>query len=78
MAATVLKEETEYTKPEQLGFNDDNSETGKFKFLLGLLKKLVGVSDIINLRLSLPSQVLDPIPNLEHFHWVDRPDYFAR
>ncbi|KAJ9082393.1 hypothetical protein DSO57_1004962 [Entomophthora muscae] len=77
MAATVVPTE-DFTKPEQLGFDEkDQSDSGKFKFLLGLVKKLVGVSDIINLRLSLPSQVLDPIPNLEHFNWLDRPDYFA-
>ncbi|KAI9296716.1 hypothetical protein K502DRAFT_313977 [Neoconidiobolus thromboides FSU 785] len=73
---TEFKEETAST--ECLTFDDkDASETGKFRFLVSLLKKLIGVADIINLRISLPSQVLDPIPNLEHFHWIDRPDYFA-
>lgn len=49
MAATVVPTE-DFTKPEQLGFDEkDQSDSGKFKFLLGLVKKLVGVSDIINL-----------------------------
>ncbi|KAJ9072767.1 hypothetical protein DSO57_1023801 [Entomophthora muscae] len=65
-------------KPEELYFDEkDTSDSGKFKFLLSILKKVIGVGDILNLRISLPSQVLDPIPNLEYFHWLDRPDYFA-
>ncbi|KAJ2553083.1 hypothetical protein GGH95_005693, partial [Coemansia sp. RSA 1836] len=28
-------------------------------------------------RLSLPAQLLDPIPNLEYWNYMDRPDYFV-
>ncbi|KAJ1945340.1 hypothetical protein EC988_005776, partial [Linderina pennispora] len=28
-------------------------------------------------RLSLPSQLLDPIPNLEYWNYMDRPEFFA-
>ena len=28
-------------------------------------------------RLSLPASLLEPIPNLEYWHYLDRPDYFA-
>lgn len=71
---TVLKQD----KTEELSFDEkDQTESGKYKFILSILKKVIGVGDILNLRISLPSQVLDPIPNLEYFHWLDRPDYFA-
>jgi hypothetical protein len=29
-------------------------------------------------RLSLPASLLEPIPNLEYWHYADRPDIFAR
>ncbi|KAJ2398390.1 hypothetical protein GGI05_000107 [Coemansia sp. RSA 2603] len=29
------------------------------------------------MRLSLPSQLLDPIPNLEYWNYMDRPEYFV-
>ncbi|KAJ2464003.1 hypothetical protein EV174_006872, partial [Coemansia sp. RSA 2320] len=28
-------------------------------------------------RLSLPAQLLDPIPNLEYWNYMDRPEYFV-
>jgi oxysterol-binding protein-related protein 9/10/11 len=28
-------------------------------------------------RLSLPASLLEPIPNLEYWHYLDRPDLFA-
>lgn len=28
-------------------------------------------------RLSLPASLLEPIPNLEYWHYLDRPDVFA-
>ena len=30
-----------------------------------------------NRRLSLPASLLEPIPNLEYWHYLDRPDFFA-
>ncbi|KAJ1912907.1 hypothetical protein H4219_005424 [Mycoemilia scoparia] len=50
----------------------------KVSAMFGILKKVMGVKDIINLRLSLPAQLLDPIPNLEHWNFMDRPDFFVR
>ncbi|KAJ1791105.1 hypothetical protein LPJ59_005046 [Coemansia sp. RSA 2399] len=54
-----------------------DSEQSKFSAILGVLRKVVGVADVISLRLSLPSQLLDPIPNLEYWNYMDRPEYFA-
>ncbi|KAL1407285.1 hypothetical protein Q8F55_006706 [Vanrija albida] len=52
-------------------------EESKMKILLGLLKRLVGVKDVANLRLSLPASLLEPIPNLEYWQYADRADIFA-
>ncbi|KAI8873088.1 hypothetical protein GQ42DRAFT_142630 [Ramicandelaber brevisporus] len=54
-----------------------DSEQGRFGAVLGLLKKLVGVKDIFNMRLSLPANLLDPIPNLEYWTYFDRPEMFV-
>ncbi|KAJ2471103.1 hypothetical protein GGI02_002491 [Coemansia sp. RSA 2322] len=54
-----------------------DSDQSKFSAMLGILRKLVGVSDVISLRLSLPAQLLDPIPNLEYWNYMDRPEYFV-
>ncbi|KAJ2549302.1 hypothetical protein EV175_004499 [Coemansia sp. RSA 1933] len=54
-----------------------DSEQSKFSAILGVLRKVVGVADVISLRLSLPSQLLDPVPNLEYWNYMDRPEYFA-
>ena len=32
---------------------------------------------ICDRRLSLPASLLEPIPNLEYWHYLDRPDLFA-
>lgn len=34
------------------------------RILLGILKRFIGVSDIASVRFSLPSQLLEPVPNL--------------
>lgn len=52
-------------------------EQSKVRVILGLLKKLIGVSDVANLRLSLPASLLEPIPNLEYWQYADRADFFA-
>ncbi|KAJ2078471.1 hypothetical protein H4R24_004449 [Coemansia sp. RSA 988] len=54
-----------------------DGEQSKFSATLGILRKLIGVADVINLRLSLPSQLLDPIPNLEYWNYMDSPEYFV-
>ncbi|KAH8724622.1 hypothetical protein GQ44DRAFT_617900 [Phaeosphaeriaceae sp. PMI808] len=49
----------------------------KFKTLLGILRKFIGVSDLASVRFSLPAQLLEPRPNLaEYWHYLDRPDTF--
>ncbi|BGP27161.1 oxysterol-binding protein [Rhodotorula toruloides] len=50
---------------------------GKFKALLGILRKTISVKDLSSVRISLPAQMLEPIGNLEHWTYIDRPDYFG-
>ncbi|OAK95248.1 hypothetical protein IQ06DRAFT_259599 [Phaeosphaeriaceae sp. SRC1lsM3a] len=51
-------------------------DSSKFKTLLGILRKFIGVSDLAAVRFSLPAQLLEPRPNLEYWHYLDRPDTF--
>ncbi|KAH9913754.1 hypothetical protein B0H21DRAFT_376695 [Amylocystis lapponica] len=55
----------------------DAGESGKLKMIVQLLKRCLGVKDIAAMRLSLPASLLEPIPNLEYWHYLDRPDLFA-
>ncbi|KAF5340300.1 hypothetical protein D9611_007865 [Ephemerocybe angulata] len=55
----------------------DTGEGGKVKMIVSLVKKCLGVKDIASMRLSLPASLLEPIPNLEFSHSLDRPDLFA-
>ncbi|KAH8101780.1 hypothetical protein BXZ70DRAFT_931897 [Cristinia sonorae] len=55
----------------------DTGESGKLKMIVQLVKKCLGVKDIASMRLSLPASLLEPIPNLEYWHYLDRPDLFA-
>ncbi|KAG6331828.1 hypothetical protein ID866_7258 [Astraeus odoratus] len=55
----------------------DTGEGGKLKMIVQLVKKCLGVKDIAAMRLSLPASLLEPLPNLEYWHYLDRPDLFA-
>ncbi|KAG8897225.1 hypothetical protein FRB99_008355 [Tulasnella sp. 403] len=55
----------------------DSSEGGKLKMIIQLVKRCLGVKDIAAMRLSLPASLLEPMPNLEYWHYLDRPDLFA-
>ncbi|KAF8067761.1 hypothetical protein FPV67DRAFT_1493418 [Lyophyllum atratum] len=55
----------------------DTGEGGKIKMIVQLVKKCLGVKDIAAMRLSLPASLLEPMPNLEYWHYLDRPDIFA-
>ncbi|KAG9291873.1 hypothetical protein G9A89_012158 [Geosiphon pyriformis] len=64
---TATHEETDHSDPEH---------QSKFKILFNLLKKLIGVKDIVSLRIPFPIQLIEPIGNLEYWNYNDRPDYF--
>jgi oxysterol-binding protein-related protein 9/10/11 len=55
----------------------DHGEGGKLKMIVQLVKRVLGVKDIAAMRLSLPASLLEPIPNLEYWNYLDRPDLFA-
>lgn len=60
-----------------LGEKSGDSDASKLKTFLSILKKFVGVSDMAAVRFSLPAQLMEPIPNLEYWHYLDRPDAFV-
>lgn len=53
------------------------SDGSKLRTFLMILKRFVGVTDIAAVRFSLPAQLMEPIPNLEYWHYLDRPETFA-
>ncbi|KAF8516790.1 hypothetical protein JB92DRAFT_2715022 [Gautieria morchelliformis] len=55
----------------------DSGEGSKLKMIVSLLKRCLGVKDIAAMRLSLPASLLEPMPNLEYWQYLDRPDLFA-
>ncbi|CDU26317.1 related to OSH6-member of an oxysterol-binding protein family [Sporisorium scitamineum] len=72
-------EAVQMTDEEELGAasDKDQSDSGKLKTLMGILKRMVGVKDIAAIRMSLPANLLEPVPNLEYWNYLDRGDYFT-
>ncbi|KAG6885560.1 hypothetical protein C0993_012803 [Termitomyces sp. T159_Od127] len=60
--------------PVSVPDSGDTGEGGKLKMIVQLVKKCFGVKDIAAMRLSLPASLLEPMPNLEYWHYLDRPD----
>ncbi|KAG0141807.1 hypothetical protein CROQUDRAFT_110242 [Cronartium quercuum f. sp. fusiforme G11] len=60
---------------QEINQQEDNDT--KFKQLLSVLKKAVGVKDLGNMRLSLPANLITPMGNLEYWCYLDRPDVFS-
>ncbi|CAD6914181.1 unnamed protein product [Tilletia controversa] len=54
-----------------------NTEGGKVRTLLSVLRKFVGVKDLASQRFSLPANLLHPQANLDYWCYFDRPDFFA-
>lgn len=75
--ASSVKSMDSSTPPSALPADKPESDSSKLKTFLGILRKFVGVSDIANVRFSLPAQLLEPIPNLEYWHYLDRPETFV-
>ncbi|KAF8317153.1 hypothetical protein DL93DRAFT_2125174 [Clavulina sp. PMI_390] len=57
--------------------SNDASEGGKLKMILQLIKRSLGVKDLAAMRISLPASLMEPVPNLEYWQYLDRPDLFA-
>lgn len=44
---------------------------------LSFYYRFIGVADIASVRFSLPSQLLEPTPNLEYWNYLDQPNTFV-
>lgn len=75
----VIEEEDDEAPGPTISLPDsgDVGEGGKLGMIVQLVKKCLGVKDIAAMRLSLPASLLEPLPNLEYWHYLDRPDLFA-
>ncbi|KAI6082633.1 hypothetical protein F4821DRAFT_208604 [Hypoxylon rubiginosum] len=61
------------TADEDVPQNDGS----KLKTFISILRKFIGVADLAAVRFSLPSQLLEPTPNLEYWNYLDNPSAFA-
>ncbi|KAF3924171.1 hypothetical protein AA313_de0209750 [Arthrobotrys entomopaga] len=66
------------SRPTTPGSLPQDTETkGKIRILIDILRKFLGVADLANVRFSLPAQLMEPIPNLEYWNYLDYPDAFV-
>ncbi|PTB61985.1 hypothetical protein BBK36DRAFT_24061 [Trichoderma citrinoviride] len=56
---------------------EGHNEGSKLRTFLGILRKFIGVTDLASVRFSLPSQLLEPTPNLEYWTYLDAPNAFV-
>ncbi|CAI4219595.1 unnamed protein product [Parascedosporium putredinis] len=70
--ATAVAATPTAEKPEE-----NPSDGSKLKTFITILKKFIGVADLANVRFSLPSQLLEPTPNLEYWNYLDAPNAFV-
>ncbi|KAI8939585.1 hypothetical protein NX059_003349 [Plenodomus lindquistii] len=75
-SALNSNEASRATTPTAAPAEKPPDDSSKFKTFLGILRRFVGVSDLAAVRFSLPAQLLEPRPNLEYWHYLDRPDTF--
>ncbi|TKA74941.1 hypothetical protein B0A55_04948 [Friedmanniomyces simplex] len=64
------------SKEEKLPDGKTPDDSSKLRMFLSILKRFIGVTDIAAARFSLPAQLMEPIPNLEYWHYLDRPEAF--
>ncbi|KAF2768521.1 hypothetical protein EJ03DRAFT_328182 [Teratosphaeria nubilosa] len=65
------------SKDERVPDGKQPDDTSKLRTFLSILKRFIGVSDMAAARFSLPAQLMEPIPNLEYWHYLDRPEAFV-
>ncbi|KAI0179773.1 hypothetical protein GGR52DRAFT_587307 [Hypoxylon sp. FL1284] len=53
------------------------NDGSKLKTFISILRRFIGVADLAAVRFSLPSQLLEPTPNLEYWNYLDNPSAFA-
>ncbi|KAK3628787.1 hypothetical protein LTR56_018406 [Elasticomyces elasticus] len=64
------------SKEEKVPDGKTPDDSSKLRMFLSILKRFIGVSDMAAARFSLPAQLMEPIPNLEYWHYLDRPETF--
>ncbi|KAK0517232.1 hypothetical protein JMJ35_000387 [Cladonia borealis] len=69
-------EATTISRPDSYVSDKAPDDSSKLKTFLSILRKFIGVSDIAAVRFSLPTQLLEPTPNLEYWNYLDRPETF--
>ncbi|MCJ1452751.1 hypothetical protein MMC28_003094 [Mycoblastus sanguinarius] len=69
-------EATTISRPDAYVSDKAPDDSSKLKTFLSILRKFIGVSDIASVRFSLPTQLLEPTPNLEYWNYLDRPETF--
>ncbi|KAK4247173.1 hypothetical protein C7999DRAFT_32442 [Corynascus novoguineensis] len=57
--------------------DEPQNDGSKLKTFISILRKFIGVSDLASVRFSLPSQLLEPTPNLEYWNYLDSPNAFV-
>ncbi|KAL2144714.1 hypothetical protein VTI28DRAFT_8652 [Corynascus sepedonium] len=63
--------------PDAPAADEPQNEGSKLKTFISILRKFIGVSDLASVRFSLPSQLLEPTPNLEYWNYLDSPNAFV-
>lgn len=69
-ASTVSETSVQHTQEE------NQSDGSKLRTFISILRKFIGVADLAAVRFSLPSQLLEPTPNLEYWNYLDAPNAF--
>lgn len=76
-ASSTVSMNSTSTPPTAPSSDKPVDESSKLRTFLSILRKFIGVADIAAVRFSLPAQLLEPTPNLEYWHYLDRPETFA-
>ncbi|KAH6615702.1 hypothetical protein B0J18DRAFT_288075 [Chaetomium sp. MPI-SDFR-AT-0129] len=63
--------------PDAAPSEDPQNDGSKLKTFISILRKFIGVADLASVRFSLPSQLLEPTPNLEYWNYLDSPNAFV-
>lgn len=78
MASWFSSTPTPAATPTDAAAGEEQASDGsKLKTFVGILRKFIGVSDLAAVRFSLPSQLLEPTPNLEYWNYLDSPNAFV-
>ncbi|KAH6623505.1 hypothetical protein F5144DRAFT_497413 [Chaetomium tenue] len=62
--------------PDVPATDEPQNDGSKLKTFISILRKFIGVADLASVRFSLPSQLLEPTPNLEYWNYLDSPNAF--